>query len=375
MARLRRWLIAVAAIAIVFSAYSVPSAMAARPTSLKDTLSDSRSSTAATHTVVLVMGGSTTFDTTDTITVAFPSGFNMSSLASNNVTFNDGTARSVLASCSAGVNNISYVLSSQTATFTACSTFTSSAAGATVTMTFGSSTATITNNATPGNYTVTVAGTYGDSSQDAQIVVIGGVTMSATIAQTLTDTTAGVTTANCPDVTSITQTEVDTSSDATTVPFGTISNNTFYGACQKVTVSTNAQNGYSTTIQTTSLPTSGSNTIAKGTCDSSCSDTVGAAWATNTNYGYGYCMSDSSGTPAATADSTNWSSTHQCGGATPYHKTIPNAGSSQVAQVIMKASSGANANAAYIRYEMAVGPTQAAGSYSTILVYVTTPTF
>src|SRR2546428_676846 len=101
----------------------------------------------------------------------------------------------------------------------------------------------------------------GTTFQSAETILIDfptgftGVTFSATVDESLTHATAGVTTANCPNPAGAgSETEVDTSGDATTVPFGTISVNSFYGACQQLTVSTNATGGYVTTVQTTSLP-------------------------------------------------------------------------------------------------------------------------
>lgn len=375
MTKLQKWSSILGAALIVLATFAATPAFAARPDSLKDVLSDSRASTTAQHTISLDQATGTVLAPAETVTVTFPSGFTVPTFVAADATFTDnGSSKTVQDAACSTTDTVRITVSGQVVTFTACTSY-SGTSGSILVITLGTGASKATNHATPGTYTMTVFGTYGDSTQDTAIAVIGGVTLSATIAQTLTHTTAGATTGNCPDVTSITQTEVDTSGDATTVPFGTIANNTFYGACQKLTISTNAGSGYSTTVQTTALPTSGSNTIAKGVCDASCSDTVGAAWATNTNYGYGYCMSDSSGTPAATADGTYWISSHQCGGATPFHKTIANAGAAQPAQTIMKATAGANANAAYIRYEIAASPTQAAGAYTTTLVYISTPTF
>lgn len=373
-------------IAGFFSSSSI--ALAARPDSFKDTLSDSRPSTGSINTLALDPSASSQFTAGSTLTFTWPSGFTFPSdgtWVTGDFSFNDGAARTIVAvgaapACSAGTDNVTVTSSqaSRTLTVTACSTYSAQAAGTAITFVAGvGGTHTITNHATPATYQVTAAGTsgYTDSSQDTAIAVIGGVTLSATIDETLTHTTAGVTTGNCPDVTSVTETEVNTSGDATTVPFGTISPSTFYGACQQLTISTNATSGYTTTVQTTSLPTSGAATIAKGTCDGACSDTTGAAWATNTNYGYAYCMKDQTNTPAATVDGTYWASAHQCSGATPYAKTIANDGASQTPQGIMKSTTSANGDSAYIKYRISVSPTQAAGAYTTTIVYITTGTY
>ncbi len=367
-----------AILSVIVVSFHILPAQAARPDSLKDVLSDSRPSTASDHDIFLDLAAGTQLVSGETVTFTFASGFDATALAIGDIKFiNNGTTETLQSGACGSTDTVRWVLSSQTMTFTACNSYTAETAGTVIEIQVGlltGGTHQVVNNTT-ASYTEVAFGTYGDDSQNAQVAIIGGVTLSATVAESLTHTTAGVTTGNCPDVTGATETEIDTSGNAATVPFGTISLNTFYGACQKLTVSTNAGGGYYSTVQTTALPTSGGNTISKGTCDGSCSDTTGFAWATATNSGYGYCMSDSTGTPAATADGTNWTTTHQCGGASPFAKTIANAGASQTAQQIMKKTSPANADASYIKYRITVGATQAAGTYTTTLVYIDTGTF
>jgi hypothetical protein len=129
------------------------------------------------------------------------------------------------------------------------------------------------------------------------------------------------------------------------------------------------------TVQTAgAFVTTGANTIAKGACDGTCSDSTAAAWATATNHsGYGYCMIDTAHTAATNADAA-WG-THPCG-ASQYFKTIANAGASQAAQNIMTSTSATATNdVANIGFRLTVGPGQAAGIYTTVGVYICTPTF
>jgi len=194
------------------------------------------------------------------------------------------------------------------------------------------------------------------------------------IDETLTFTIAAVVSGTC-DVTGGTK----STTTATLVDWnagGALSSDTFYDACQSLTVGTNAAQGYSTTVQTTSLPTSGASTIAKGVCDATCSDTVAAAWATATNNGYGYCMKDATGNGAETADGTAWTATNQCGGGTQKFKTSANVGAAEAAQSVMSsATNTTNSDVSRIGYRVTVGPGQAAGTYTTTIVYIATPTF
>lgn len=355
---------------------------AARPDSLKVLLTDSRPSTVSNYTITHDQTSAAQFSANDTLVVTFPAGFSLAALSSPldfdfKVASTDETVQT--GACGA-TDTVRAVVSGQTITFTACSTYTAEATGTAIEIEIGTNATSggggsnrITNHATPATYTVS-SDTTDEDSQDALIVVLSGVDVSATIDETLTHTTAGVTTANCPNPGGAgAETEIDTSGSATTVPFGTVNTEVFYGACQQLTVTTNGAGGYSTTVQTTSLLTSGSNTIAKGTCDGACTDTAEALWATNTNNGFGYCMSNETGDPASTADA-GWG-TNGCGSATTHFKTHANAGAAEAAQSILSSTVPASGDSAYIKYRLTISGTQAAGTYTTVVVYITTPTF
>ena len=85
---------------------------------------------------------------------------------------------------------------------------------------------------------------------------------------------------------------------ATTVPFGTISPNAFYQGCQDLTVSTNAGDGYSLTVQESSAfrTADGRFIIPDTACDGgACSVATATAWATPTNNGFGHTCANQSG--------------------------------------------------------------------------------
>jgi hypothetical protein len=85
---------------------------------------------------------------------------------------------------------------------------------------------------------------------------------------------------------------------ATAVPFGIIAPNTFYQGCQDLTVSTNAGNGYSVTVQESSAfqTADGRFTIPDTTCDAGdCTVATATTWVTPTNNGFGHTCKNQSG--------------------------------------------------------------------------------
>lgn len=176
-----RTLFGVIALLILAQFSWIGTSHAAPPEAASDTLSDSRKATSSEHTVRVDMLGGTAFDNGDTVTVTFHPNFTVPSLTNSDVTFNDGIARTVLTSCSAGVNNVGFSVSGQMVTFTACSGFTSSSSGAIITIRLGVSSTKITNPASSGVYSVTIAGSYGDDSRTFNVAITEAVTVSLTI--------------------------------------------------------------------------------------------------------------------------------------------------------------------------------------------------
>lgn len=172
-----------AAITIVLSlvAWPILPAFGANPDSIKDTPSDARKAVTATHTIVIDMSASTTFTDSESFTFTFAGSFTVPAFTPSDVTFNDGTDRTVLASCAAGANNIGLDVTGQVITLTACSGYVAGAAGTTVTIVFGAGSTKITNPSSPGLYGVTIAGSYGDDSRTVTVAIIEGVTVSLTI--------------------------------------------------------------------------------------------------------------------------------------------------------------------------------------------------
>jgi hypothetical protein len=372
LGKLFRTSLVVGLIAIQFIA---PRALAAAPDDLRALISDSRPSTASTYTITLDQATGTTPTDGETVTITFPAGFTIPAFAASDATWTDNAvSKTVQTGVCGATDTVRMTIAGQVITFEACDSY-SGTSGSELVITLGVSSTKITNHATPAVYTITVAGTYGDDSKDTLISIIDGVTLSATVDETLTFTVAARTTGECNTL--VTGGNENNNSTSTTLPFGTLNSDTFYNECQRLTVGTNAAVGYSTTVHTTARPTSGSNTIPKATCDgAACSDTVSAPWDTATNYGYGYCVKDSTGDAAATADATEWTTAQQCGGGSQAFKSIARADNSDTPRSIMASAAATTANdITDIGVRISIGASQAAGTYTTTVIYITTPTF
>lgn len=220
--------------------------------------------------------------------------------------------------------------------------------------------------------------TYGDTDCSSAAIddgvvafaTVPGVTVSATILETLTFSVNGVIATNCP-----TTGGTKRPSTSTTVPFGTINADTFYDCCQDLRVATNANNGYDVTIGETDQLTSGSEQIADGNCDGSCTDTTAAGWANASNNGFGYCMDDQAGygNAAETADPV-WGNNY-CGAGTQYFKTIPDTGADEPREEIMQSESEVSDDRSFIGFRLSVDANQPSGSYSTTVTYIVTPRY
>ncbi len=365
-------------LAIVMTYVITSTAKAASSTLASDTMSDSRPTTPTpTHTIKFKMDAATSIVNTETVTVQF-TGFTTGGTAGVNGDWTVSHDADGVGSYTDLTITTHYTITQRpTSTADPTVTFTFTTAGATAIGTDKYMKIVFTNgagklpNPTAGVKTVTIAGSYGDSGTVAKVAIISGVTVSATIAESLTATVAGVTTVNC---TVTGGTEIDTSGDATTVPFGSISTEAFYDACQSLTVTTNASTGYSATLQESDQLTNASAVqIPDGTCDGACTDTAEGAWGTATNNGFGYCVDDVVGTDAATADA-GWG-TNGCGAGTQNFKTIADAGAAETAQVIMTNNASVSGKQAYIGFRLSADGTQAAGTYTNVLSYIVTPIF
>lgn len=350
-------------------------AFAVSPEDLSILISDSRPSTASNYTITHDQVATTgDFSADDTMVVTFPSGFDLTSLSSpGDYDFDNGGTDETLQSGACGATDtIRVSVSGQAITFEACDSFVGEAAGTVITIEIGTHAAggsnRITNHATPATYSIS-SDTTDEDSKDALIAIISGVTVTATVDESLTVTVNAVSAGAACDDNGGSPTEV--TSTATTVPFGTISTEAFYNSCQRIDVDTNAAGGYTTTVAQTQVLTSGGNTIAEGSCDGGCNDTTLAGWETATNNGFGYCADDRSGNAAADA---GIAASDQCDDATPFYYTFFTDPTEPTVD-FMFSSGPISGDQTNISYHLSVPGDQAAGTYTNTMYYVTTATF
>ncbi|GAB4159167.1 MAG: hypothetical protein Fur003_2960 [Candidatus Dojkabacteria bacterium] len=335
-------------------------------TSIKDTISDSRPSTASNHEIQFTTPTGITAG--QNITVTFPSGFTFNTLTEDDVDVADDGSELTTQSgaCPGAQARVELDNTNRIVTITTC-TGTTIAAGSVVRVRIGTNAVSsgtganqITNHATPAVYTVAVGGSMADSG-DALIAIVSTITASVTVDETLSFTVGAVNSGSCNLGGEITTT-------STTIPFGTTAGNAFIDGCQSLTVSTNAAHGYSVTVVESDQLTFGATTIADGTCDGACDETTFGTWATSTNNGLAYCVEDKAGAPSGAT------SGQQCNDATPEFKIFPELGIETPAQ-IMSESSGVSSDQIHIGYRLSVPGNQAAGTYTNNIVFVATPTY
>lgn len=226
-------------------------------------------------------------------------------------------------------------------------------------------------------YTIAMAGTVTDSG-NTMVAIIEGVTISATVSQSLSFTTTGVTAGSCTGD-SGSPTVVDTSGSSTTIPFGTLTaTNAFFVGCHRLSVSTNASSGFATTIEENKPLKTGSSTIPDTTCDAAaCTHITTSTWATATNNGLGYSCENVSGVGLCSDGSGS------LGGVTSY-RNIACTGSTafdfcnaalDTKQTFMSTSSPVSAADVRVHYKLSISGTQVPGTYSNTVTYIVTPVF
>lgn len=270
------------------------------------------------------------------------------------------------------------------------------ASGANLTVVIGDGSRGLVNPAPVSGHTQGVADSYtiavrtrttangGGSTIDdvgTKVAPVEGVFVSVTIEETLNFTVAGISSANINTVCGFTPAGNLITSTPMAVPFGTgVSPNTFYNAAQQLTVSTNAPGGYSVKVEendqmgkdgkvcTGAGAGESVNCIQDTTCDgASCTEVTSGEWATATNNGLGYSLSNVSGTDASFVynESSRAFSAKQFA-----DQEVP-----ETKQNVMSNASVVNGNSACILYRLSVSGTQPAGYYYNKVKYTASATF
>jgi hypothetical protein len=153
---------------------------------------------------------------------------------------------------------------------------------------------------------------------------------------------------------------------AAQVAFGSITQNTFYIACQDLEVSTNAGGGYSlATVENHTLQTSnGAQSIPDTTCNGgSCTESVAGTWTTNTVNGFGHTCRNQTGNDCVPAYSNG-----------SYFRQFADMSSGETPQAVMSSTTPAIATGR-IKYRINRSSTQVAGEYKNTVSFTLTGTY
>lgn len=243
-------------------------------------------------------------------------------------------------------------------------------------------------------YTITVqTRDVGDNVIDdvnTKVAPVEAVLVSATVDMTLTFQVTGVSTGAtaCGNVTEVTTTP-------TSVPWGTISTaDVFKNAAQKLTVTTNAEDGYSVKIEendqmgkngkvcTGATAGEALSCIMDTTCNvsSACTQSAASEWTDAANYhGLGYSLQNVDGSDAAFLYNSDDCSATLGGGTGSFcAKQIPDqevTPTAETKEIIMSNAAPVNSKDIYTCYRIAVSGTQPAGYYYNKVKYTAAATF
>lgn len=346
-------------------------AEAAGLSNVSDTMTNSDIGEASNHTIQFTTDNGVVEG--NTLTLTFESDYNLGSITEDDVDIATGTDLTTAADCS-GTEQVGVGIAGQIITFTFCATDGGEiASSSTITIevginatSSGSSTAQIVNPSSEGSYSVDIGGSMADSGS-TQTAIVDDVIVTASVNQTLTFSISGVDAATS---TNEEATLTDSTSTATTVPFGTLTNGAPKTMAQDLSVSTNASNGFTVTVVADQTLTSGLATIDTFTDGTGTGTPI--AWAApSATFG----SPDTYGHWGLTTEDTTLSDGDSFGSAlyvgdfvgTPrevFYNTGPGDGSTP------------NDGATRVGYKIEISSLQEAGSnYTATLTYVATPIF
>lgn len=351
-------------VALIFSLVSFKTVSAASIANASDIMSSQKVSTASNHTIVFRTPTGAA-ENTDTITITFPSGFNMNSLDFEDIDLAHSAGSQSSCSGVSFTNNETLAstpsatawgaaLSGQVITLTAPSDGVGAAAIATnacIQIEIGTNATTgvtgntqITNHASAASYSISIGGAFGDSG-DITINILNDdqVSVSATVAQSLTFTISDNSIGFGP-----------LSASAARYATGDTSGTGSETEAHNLVVGTNAANGYTMTVNGATL-----------TCSACGGATINAIGNTNSSSSvgteqFGLRMTASGGSGTVSA---------------PYAASGFAFDTAAFPDEVASAS-GATANTTYsVRYLANIASNTEAGSYSATLTYVATANF
>lgn len=238
-------------------------------------------------------------------------------------------------------------------------------------------------------YTITAqtrdSGDLEIDSVDAKVAPVEAVLVSATVDETLTFQVQGLAigTTVCGQASDITAT-------AYSVPWGTLSTaDSFKEAGQQLTVSTNADAGYTVKIEENDQmckngavgigATAGEadSCIQDTTCGATpCTESTGYGWTNAATYhGLGYSLQNVDGTDAAFVYNSNDPCSTSAGAGTFCAKQVADQEVPETKATIMSNAGPVNSKDIYTCYRIAISATQPAGYYYNKVKYTATATF
>lgn len=341
------------------------SAEAASITSASDTLSNSAPGLASNHTFEFQVESGMLAG--QTIEITFPAQFTMNGIAFGDIDITaSGTEQTVAAANGSGQWGVG--LSGQVLTLTSPSNVGQASDTPMVIeigthATFGVIGDTqITNPSATTSYPIDIGGTMPDSGQ-VRVAIVDQVTVSASVDTSLTFTVSGVAASGTVNGSATTTAATTTS---TALPFGTLSVSTSKTLAQDLSITTNAANGYTVTVEQTGDLQSTTGATIDGFINGAYTQTPSAwqgpsALVSDTDtYGHWGLTSNDPAIPARTGQfgSDQWVS----GSTTPI--------------AIMGHGGPAIATTTRVGYQIEISALQEAGDdYTTTLRYIATPTF
>jgi hypothetical protein len=340
-------------------------------TSASDTLSNSAPSSVSDHTIAFTSPNG--MNAGQTITVTFPAQFTIPGLLNDTDIDLTASGTEQVVAATNGSNQWGAVFAGQVLTLTSPSNVGQASNTPFVIQigynaTFGSTgDQRITNpSSTTTSYAIDIAGSMPDSGQ-IRVAIVDQVQVSASVDTSLTFTVSGVASGATVN-SSPTTTSTTTTSNA--IPFGLLAPNVSKTAAHDLSVTTNASNGYTVTVEQTGALRSSTGAIIDGFVDGS-DTTTPTAWQApgaviNNTLTYGHWGLTSTDTD--TPRSLEFGSDQWVAGTTTPVIVMGHTGPAD--------GSTAGVGAARVGYQIQISALQEAGDdYTTTLRYIATPTF
>jgi hypothetical protein len=374
-----------------------------------DFLNNSATSATSNHTLVFTVQNSldnTGGSASDTLALTFQSNFNLANITCGDVNVATGTrflfnvaSPEPRTNCPNTTTSWGLLVNTASRTITItvpASVKTYVATGTIITVSIGSNanfqnqgTHWIINPSDSGTKSITIGGTFGGYGQ-ILVSVNTPLQLSATVAETLTLTLTGLAGSGTGGMNSCSSDGTHDAEDnasinlinttAASVPFGTLSSsNTFYEGCQKVSITTNAGNGFTVAVREDhSLRTASGLAIADTGCDASgCLNTpsTAAAWVTNTNPGLGISCANAATSSSCWTANPNWVNGTKWAPLANEGENNPTGGTQTPA--IFSGLTGATSVEVITKakYRVTVPPLQPAGTYTNLVSFIATPVF